>query len=83
MDPCIALFCKVIAAMAVLAAIGGGIESGKRGNHTVQNQYIDDAVNVLSQLGYSKQDALDRVRRVISRTPNATLDEIINAAIRL
>lgn len=83
MDPCIALLCKVIAAMVVLAAIGGGIENNKGGNHTVQNQYIDDAVSVLGQLGYSRIDALDRVHKVISKAPNATLDEIVNAAIRL
>ena len=83
MDPCVALLCKFVAAMTLLAIVGGSIEKAKGGNHTVQNQYIDDAVSVLGQLGYSRLDALDRVRKVISATPNATLDEIVNAAIRL
>jgi len=83
MDPLVMLLCKFIASMTGLAVVGNAVEKTKGGNLTAQNQYIEDAVSLLIQLGYSESDALIKVQMVVEREPNASLERIVNEAIRL
>lgn len=78
-NPCLAALGVLIVFITLMYHIGKMSEA----NHSSGGQYIGDAVNVLCQLGYSKLDATSRVHQVLRKNRKATLDEIVNAAIRL
>lgn len=73
----------VVGAFFLLCAIVGVSHGAKKGICTnVDKNVYNDAVSVLVEFGIDELTAIERVSIVLSKKPNATLQEVVNEAVR-
>jgi hypothetical protein len=73
----------VVGAFFLLCAIVGSTQIAKKGDCTKINENVfDDAVSVLVEFGIDELKAIESVTIILKKKPNATLQEVVNEAIR-